>query len=98
MVRGMWRVVHALRGVVRAPWFAARGPGRVVLYLLGIVMYIFFIETASGERVEWRGLSRHMAVRMFNATGRCAVAKSWGWAEEKEPLLIPLDMDCSSTV
>ena len=98
MVRGMWRVVHALRGVVRAPWFAARGPGRVVLYLLGIVMYIFFIETASGERVEWRGLSRHMAVRMFNATGRCAVAKSWGWEEEKKPLLIPLDMDCSSTV
>ena len=66
----------------RGALFAARGPGRVVLYLLGIVMYLFFIETASGERVEWRGLSRQMAVRMFNATGRCAVAKSWGWYEQ----------------
>ena len=94
----MWRVVHVPGRVVRGPLFALREPWRVVLYLLGIVMYIFFIETASGERVEWRGLSRHMAVRMFNATGRCAVAKSWGWAEEKEPLSIPLDMDCSSTV
>lgn len=82
----------------RGALFAARGPGRVVLYLLGIVMYLFFIETASGERVEWRGLSRQMAVRMFNATGRCAVAKRWGWEEEKEPLSIPLDTDCNSGV
>ena len=98
MVRGMWRVVHVPGRVVRAPWFALREPWRVLLYLLGIVMYIFFIETASGERVEWRGLSRHMAVRMFNATGRCAVAKSWGWAEEEKPLSIPLDTDCNSGV
>ena len=44
-------------------------------------MFLFFIETASGERVEWRGLSRQMAVRMYNATGRCAVAKRYGWEQ-----------------
>ena len=85
MVRGMWRVVHVPGRVVRGPGTGPRG-------------YLFFIETASGERVEWRGLSRQMAVRMFNATGRCAVAKRWGWEEEKEPLSIPLDTDCNSGV
>ena len=88
-------MVHALRGVAHGSRHGNRGAW---FSFLGFIMFLFFIETASGERVEWRGLSRQMAVRMFNATGRCAVAKRWGWEEEREPLLIPLDMGCNSGV
>jgi hypothetical protein len=44
--------------------------------------FVFWIETDGGERVFWRDLSRQMAVRMHNATGRCSVAKRWGWYEQ----------------
>jgi hypothetical protein len=95
---GAWNLAHGACAAVHGAWLAPREPWREVLYLLGVVMYLFFIETASGERVEWRGLSRQMAVRMYTATGRCAVAKSWGWEEEREPLSIRLDTICNSGV
>jgi len=89
VARGACAVLHGSGHGNRAPWG---------FIYWGFVMYLFFIETASGERVVWRGLSRHMAVRMYNATGRCAVAKRWGWEEEREPCAVGLDNDCISGV
>ena len=79
MVRETWRAV-------RAPWFAARGPGRVGFAFWGLVMYEFWVELESGERLVWRDLSRQMAVRMFNATTHREGAVRWGWAESKKQL------------
>ena len=46
--------------------------------------YVFHIET-NQEYIEWRGLTRAQAVRMYNLTEKNPPppARSWGWAEEK---------------
>ena len=47
--------------------------------------YTFYIETLSGERVEWTGLTRRTAVMLHNMTcpNTSPDLKGYGWSMEE---------------
>jgi hypothetical protein len=47
--------------------------------------FLFYIETLSGERVEWAGLTIHKAKQMHSHTAKHEPInlKSFGWRETK---------------
>ena len=52
--------------------------------------YMFYVETAEGERIEWRGLSQRTATMMYNLTlrkRRSGDLKGFGWEVIKEDAL-----------
>lgn len=48
-------------------------------------MYVFWLETNDGERIEWRRLSKSRAEAMYSATDRWMPenVKRYGWEKAK---------------
>lgn len=47
--------------------------------------YVFWIETDSGERTEWRGLTAKQAMTMYEATSNRTPnsVRRFGWGENE---------------
>jgi len=47
--------------------------------------YVFWIETDSGERTEWRGLTAKQAMTMYESTNNRTPysVRRYGWEEAK---------------
>jgi len=48
--------------------------------------FLFWVETYSGERLVWQGLTKRRAEDMYSATKHCHSVKEYGWRPQDNSL------------
>jgi hypothetical protein len=58
-------------------------------------MYSFWIETDTGEYLQWRGLTKTVAQRMYATTNKSTPdnLRRWGWEDHTEGYAEPVDQN-----